>query len=135
MTEALPQPAVALDQATAEASTVKSADVFDRSGSSTRQSETAQSSSDMGGVHAAPTGRVTAVAPAAVPPAPFVQPLYISKVNTVLQLSLIAGCIGQSWYGWPTAEALWALGGLTGLTTVGSFGAYVRAYQQGKLLR
>ncbi len=69
-----------------------------------------------------------------VPPAPFVQPLYISKVNTVLQLGLIVGCIAQSWYGWPSTDELYVLGGLTGLTTVGSFAAYVFAYRRGKLL-
>ena len=70
----------------------------------------------------------------AVAPAAFVQPLYISKVNTVFQLCLIAGCIGHSWYGWPPEDLLWALGGLTAFTTVGSFAAYLRAYRQGKLL-
>lgn len=69
-----------------------------------------------------------------VPPAPFVQPLYISKVNTVLQLGLIVGCIGRSWYGWPSMDELYLLGGLTGLTTVGSFAAYVWAYRRGKIL-
>ena len=103
--------------------------------SSASERKPAQSSGDMTRAHAAPAGRERAHAAAAVPPAAFVQPLYISKVNTVLQLGLIAGCIGQSWYGWPTTEALWALGGLTGLTTVGSFGAYVKAYWQGRLMR
>jgi hypothetical protein len=74
-------------------------------------------------------GSVRPVAPAA-----FVQPLYISKLNTVFQLFLIAGCIGRSWYGWPPEDMLWALSGITGLTTLGSFMAYLRVYKQGKLL-
>jgi len=69
-----------------------------------------------------------------VPPAPFVQPLYISKLNTFFQLCLIAGCIGNSWYDWPPQDVLWTLGGVTGVTTLGSFIAYIRVYRQGKLL-
>ena len=65
-----------------------------------------------------------------VAPASFVQPLYISKVNTVFQLCLIAGCIGRSWYGWPPEDMLWALGGITGLTTLGSLVAYLQVYRQ-----
>ena len=71
---------------------------------------------------------------ASVAPAAFVQPLYISKVNTVFQLCLIAGCIGNSWYGWPPEDMLWVLGGITGVTTLGSFAAYIRVYRQGKLM-
>lgn len=71
---------------------------------------------------------------APVAPAAFVQPLYISKVNTVFQLCLIAGCIGNSWYGWPPEDMLWVLGGITGVTTLGSFAAYIRVYRQGKPL-
>jgi cardiolipin synthase len=68
-----------------------------------------------------------------VPPAPLVQPLYISKLNTVFQLALIAGCIGKSWFGWPTQDLLIAGGCITGLTTLASFAAYVHVYRQGKL--
>ena len=67
-----------------------------------------------------------------VPPAEFVQPLYISKVNTCLQLGLIAGCISHSWYGWPAEQALWGLGGITGLATFASFVAYVQVYRRGR---
>lgn len=62
------------------------------------------------------------------PPAVFVQPLYISKVNTCFQLLLIGGCLTSSWYAWPPQEALFALGVVTGGTTLASCGAYVRAY-------
>ena len=68
-----------------------------------------------------------------VPPAEFVQPLYISKVNTCLQLGLIAGCISHSWYGWPAEEALWGLGGVTALATFASFVAYVQVYRRGNV--
>ena len=36
-----------------------------------------------------------------VPPAPIVEPLYISKVNTVFQLALITACLSQAWCGSP----------------------------------
>lgn len=68
-----------------------------------------------------------------VPPAEFVQPLYISKLNTVFQLCLIAGCISHSWYGWPTEDVLWGLGGITALATLGSFAAYVQVYRRGNM--
>jgi len=68
-----------------------------------------------------------------VPPAEFVQPLYVSKLNTVFQLCLIAGCISHSWYGWPTEDVLWGLGGITALATLGSFAAYVQVYRRGNM--
>ena len=67
----------------------------------------------------------------AVEPAPFVQPLYISKINTVAQLSLVAGCITSSWYGWPPEAALWGLGGITGGLTFASGLAYWQQYRSG----
>lgn len=67
------------------------------------------------------------------PPAVFVQPLYISKVNTCFQLLLIGGCLTSSWYAWPPQEALFALGVVTGGTTLASCGAYVRAYLNGTI--
>ena len=66
-------------------------------------------------------------------PAAFVQPLYISKVNTCFQLLLVGGCLTSSWYAWPSEQALLALGGLTGATTLASCGAYVRAYLKGTI--
>lgn len=68
----------------------------------------------------------------ALPPAEFVQPLLISKLNTVLQLGLIAGCISHSWYDWPTDSALWGLGGVTAGATLASFAAYVQVYGRGQ---
>lgn len=67
-----------------------------------------------------------------MPAAQLVQPLYISKVNTVFQLVLISGCIAQSWWGWPPQDVLIAWGGLTGATTLASFAAYVQVYRKGK---
>ncbi|DBB04287.1 TPA: hypothetical protein ACH3X1_012784 [Trebouxia sp. C0004] len=67
------------------------------------------------------------------PPAVFVQPLYISKVNTCFQLLLVGGCLTSSWYAWPPQEALTALGVATGGTTLASCGAYARAYMNGTI--
>ena len=67
------------------------------------------------------------------PPAAFVQPLYISKVNTCFQLLLVGSCLTQSWYAWPPQEAVFALGVVTGGTTLASCGAYVRAYINGTI--
>ncbi|KAK9836085.1 hypothetical protein WJX81_000056 [Elliptochloris bilobata] len=79
--------------------------------------------------------RITSARAFSVPPAPFVRPLLVSKANTVLQLGLVAGCVARSWYGWPPEQALWALGAATGVTTVASCAAYVRAYLNGTLLK
>ena len=65
--------------------------------------------------------------------AQFVEPLYVSKVNTVAQLGLVAGCISHSWYGWPVEGVLWGLGGSTAVLTVASGWAYLRAYRAGNL--
>lgn len=67
------------------------------------------------------------------PPAVFVQPLYISKVNTCFQLLLVGGCLTNSWYAWPPPEALAVLGVATGGTTLASCGAYARAYLSGTI--
>ena len=64
-------------------------------------------------------------------PAPFVKPLYISKVNTVAQISLIGGCITSAWWGWPPEGVLLGLGGLTGGLTVASGVAYFRQHRSG----
>lgn len=66
-------------------------------------------------------------------PAAFMQPLYISKVNTCFQLLLVGGCLSSSWYAWPSQEVLFGLGVLTGCTTVGSSAAYASAYLRGKI--
>jgi len=80
-------------------------------------------------------GPAPGAAAASAPPAPFVRPLLVSKANTVLQLGLVAGCVTRAWYGWPPEDALWALGAATGVTTVASSVAYVRAYLNGTLLK
>lgn len=58
--------------------------------------------------------------------APFVTPLYISKVNTVFQLSLVGASITSSWYEWPSDDALIALGSLTAILTCASGYEYYR---------
>lgn len=63
-----------------------------------------------------------------IPPAAFVQPLYISKVNTCFQLLLVSGCLSSSWYAWPTQETILVLGLVTGGTTLASCIAYVRVF-------
>ena len=71
----------------------------------------------------------------AVPPAPFVEPLYISKVNTVLQLAYVTVCMSSAWCGWPDETAALALGCSAGVTTVVSGVMYVRAYLAGQVLQ
>lgn len=68
------------------------------------------------------------------PAAPLVQPLYISKVNTVFQLGLVGTCILHSWLGWPGEGAVWAASALTAGTTAASCAAYFQAYRQGRVL-
>ena len=68
-----------------------------------------------------------------IPPAVFVQPLYISKVNTCFQLLLVGGCLSSSWYAWPPHEAILVLGVVTGGTTLASCIAYVRAFLKGSI--
>lgn len=62
-------------------------------------------------------------------PASFVQPLYISKVNTVAQILLVAGCITSTSYGWPSQEVILSLGGITAGLTVASGIAYLREHK------
>ena len=71
---------------------------------------------------------------AAAPPAPLVQPLYISKVNTVLQLALVGACMLDAWVGWPGQGGVWAAGGAATVTTLWSCVAYLRAFRSGRLL-
>ena len=68
------------------------------------------------------------------PAAPLVQPLYISKVNTVFQLSLVGMCMLDAWAGWPGGAAIAAGSAATTGTTVASLWAYVRAYRAGTVL-
>lgn len=71
----------------------------------------------------------------AAPVAPVVKPLYISKVNTALQFTLVGSCMIDTWLGWPGGEVVWGLGMATAGTTVASCVAYGRAYLRGELLR
>lgn len=68
------------------------------------------------------------------PAAPFVEPLYISKVNTCFQLGLAGVCMARAWLGWPGEDAVWWAAAGTAGTTVWSCTAYVRAYAAGNLL-
>ncbi len=74
-----------------------------------------------GGAHAAGTAM------------PFMRPLVVSKVNTVLQLALVSGCLTHAWVQWPPAEAMAALEAATAATTVASGALYVHKYATGKL--
>lgn len=68
------------------------------------------------------------------PAAPKVEPLYISKVNTVFQLTLISSCLTDAWIGWPGPEiTLGILGPTTAMTTIWSFVAYIYAYKTGRI--
>lgn len=64
----------------------------------------------------------------AVPPAKLVQPLLVSKVNTVFQMALIGGCVSSSLLAWPPEGPLWVLGWLTAATTCASGAFYLRLY-------
>mmetsp|Transcript_5696 Transcript_5696/g.12595 ORF Transcript_5696/g.12595 Transcript_5696/m.12595 type:complete len:329 (-) Transcript_5696:122-1108(-) len=65
---------------------------------------------------------------------PYMRPLMISKVNTVLQLSLITACLSQAWMSWPEPSALQVLEVTTVGTTAASCAAYAHKYIRGKLL-
>ena len=62
-------------------------------------------------------------------PATYVQPLYVSKLNTVAQILLVAGCITSTSYAWPAQEVLLGLGGVTAGLTLASGIAYVREHK------
>lgn len=62
------------------------------------------------------------------------RPLLVSKVNTVLQLALVSGCLSHAWLGLPGPDTLNALELLTAATTAASCGAYAHKYAAGKLL-
>ncbi|KAF5837590.1 hypothetical protein DUNSADRAFT_4161 [Dunaliella salina] len=81
-------------------------------------------------------GRAQDLGPAtpAVAGAPFVRPLLISKVNTVLQLMLVGGCVSKAWLLWPQPELLSALEASTAAATALSMGAYGWQAARGRLL-
>jgi phosphatidylglycerophosphate synthase len=63
-----------------------------------------------------------------------VQPLFISKVNTVFQLGLVGTCMLHAWLGSPGEGVVWAGSVLTAGTTLWTTAAYLRAFRQGRLL-
>jgi cardiolipin synthase len=65
---------------------------------------------------------------------PLMRPLLISKVNTVLQLALVCGCMSHAWQGLPDTSALHYLELLTASTTISSLLAYMWEYASGRLL-
>jgi len=70
----------------------------------------------------------------AVHAAPFIRPLLISKINTGLQIALVASCMSQAWVGWPGMDSVWGFGAATFITTLWSTAAYAKAYLRGELL-
>ena len=65
-------------------------------------------------------------APADSPVAAAMQPLLVSKANTVLQILLIGCCLSAPALGWPSQDGIMLLGSLTAVTTVASGLAYLR---------
>eukprot|EP00884_Botryococcus_braunii_P010204 jgi/Botrbrau1/19185/Bobra.0077s0091.1 len=92
--------------------------------------EPAASSGMIVGSRALPdqAGRSRAQPDQAVSPAKLVQPLFISKVNTVLQMGLVGGCVTSSLLAWPSEATLWVLGGVTAATTCASAAMYLRTF-------
>ena len=62
-----------------------------------------------------------------------VAPLYVSKLNTAVQLVTVGGYLTHAAFAWPPAEALTVCAALTVTTTVVSTMAYVREYARGSL--
>ena len=123
----------------------KASDTAHRSSSSEKHTQDARHASvdeniaiveSVGSLQQAPLKTQKKQAPVdkgSIPPAVFVQPLYISKVNTCFQLLLVGGCLSSSWYAWPPQEAILVLGFVTGSTTLASCVAYVRAFLKGSI--
>lgn len=62
-----------------------------------------------------------------------VKPLYVSKVNTVLQLVTVSGFLLHACVGWPAGGILDAAALATAGTTLLSGIAYVQAYRKGNI--
>ena len=58
--------------------------------------------------------------------APPLRPLFVSKVNTVLQLALCAAAMSHPALGWPPSEVVDILGYGMAATSVASLGLYAR---------
>lgn len=66
--------------------------------------------------------------------APKAEPLYISKVNTVVQIALVSSCLVDSCIGWPGPSLIThVLEPATAVTTVWSLIAYIHAYRSGSI--
>jgi len=66
--------------------------------------------------------------------APKAEPLFISKVNTVVQIALVSSCLVDSWIGWPGSSLIThVLEPATAVTTIWSLGAYIHAYRSGTI--
>lgn len=63
-----------------------------------------------------------------------VQPILISKVNTVLQFVLVGSCVSARVLGWPPPGVTDAVTAATVTTTVFSGLEYFRLYRAGKLM-
>lgn len=66
--------------------------------------------------------------------APRMKPLMISKVNTVLQLAVVATCVSKELMQWPSPIVIDTLVATTVATTCLSGVQYLRAYRAGTLL-
>lgn len=61
-----------------------------------------------------------------------VQPFFVSKINTVVQLCLVVSCMSHGWLGWPGNEEILLLSQMTVGSTLLSWGAYIEAYRKGR---
>ena len=84
-----------------------------------------------------PPAAVSSSAPPSFDPGvPLMKPLMISKVNTVMQLALAAGCVGRVWAEWPDPDAIHALEVVTAGTTAASCMAYaVKFFAEKKIMQ
>lgn len=71
--------------------------------------------------------------PLGVPGAPYMKPLMISKVNTVVQMALVTSIMMNEWQGWPSSQEVELLLSITLGCTVMSGAAYVYKYLNGTL--
>jgi len=60
-----------------------------------------------------------------------VKPTLISKINTMMQLTLIISCIGKSWIHFPSQEVVLLLAQMTLISTLASWGSYTWRYFNG----
>lgn len=65
--------------------------------------------------------------------APKVKPILISKVNTVVQFSLVGSALSQRALGWPYAACTDTLATAAAVTTIASGLEYGRMYWEGRI--